>query len=560
MGPFRWLPLILAGTLFVSACSGSNPASPGSTNPGMPAATGATTAARPEAGSEKITVKGAIEDSRTGDAIPKAIVVFQALTTDTMPTAAATGSATGSAMPMAEAAPTPVPTATPQAPSNAGRQGATAPKRPAPKPDDPKAPKKVTVDDKGQFELKDVAPGTYMVTAYAPGYQAMTIVGNRPSQLNITLTPHKLPAGHEVAGSVKTAAEKPAEGAHVVSGVVAGQTIGDSTEAKSDGSFVLKDLRMGRTPIAAYVGDAGEIKAWALQSEVPIAVGKDKKTPSPQFILRAVSNPVILSGKVTSPVKELKPRQVSVQLVTDNGAVPLLTRTPDKEGYFRFSLPALAEGQTYQLIASGADAQGDVVYAHKHKLNASDLKLEIGLPKAPPSPKLEMVEDPAGLVSWDAVDDVSVYRLRVETTGDEPQTVWEGFSTGTRVALPDPDVIPLLKKGEKYRLTLSTIKVADGTGYDLASVAREPWAFAASHAPVDFVHGEAASGNGDQPAGQPKGGVAPAPVAPAVTKPAPVAKPAVPVKPAVPTKAPAKPAPGSKPVSPQPKAKGTSKV
>ncbi|MBO9540847.1 hypothetical protein J7643_09675 [bacterium] len=556
MGPFRWLPLVLAGTLLVSACSGSNPASPGSTNPGMPAATGANAPARPEAGSEKITVKGAIADARTGDAVPKAVVVFQALTSDSLPSPVATGSASASATPAPELTPSPAPTATPQAPTNAGRQGATAPKRPAPKPDDPKAPKKVSVDDKGQFEIKDIPPGTYMVTAYAPGYQALTIVGNRPNQLNLALTPHKQPAGHEVAGSVKTAADKPAEGAHVVAGVIPGLTIGDSTDVKSDGTFVLKDLRAGRTPVAAFVGDAGEIKAWAVQPEVPIAVGKDKKTPSPQFVLRAVSNPVILSGKVTSTVKELKPRQVSVQLVTDNGAVPLLTRTPDKEGYFRFSLPALAEGQTYQLIASGADGKGDVVYAHKHRLNASDLKLEIGLPKAPPAPKLDMFEESAGLVSWDAVDDVSVYRLRLETSGDEPQTVWESFSTGTRVALPDPDVLPLLKKGEKYRLTLSAIKVADGVGYDLASVTAEPWAFAASHAPVDFVYGQDTVGGVEPKAPEqapktPEHGLAPAPVVPPVAKPAtPAAKPAAPAKPA-------KPKPKA---TPKPKAKGTTKV
>ncbi|HEY9900764.1 MAG TPA: hypothetical protein V6D00_16410 [Pantanalinema sp.] len=550
MGPFRWLPLLLAGTLLVSACSGSNPASPGSTNPGIPAATGATTASRPEAGSEKVTVKGAIEDARTGDSVPKAVVVIQALTTDSLPSPVASGSATGSATP--EPTPSPVPTATPQAPTNAGRQGATAPKRPAPKPGDPRAPRKVSVDDKGQFEIKDVAPGTYAVTAYAPGYQALTIVGNRPTQLNMKLTPHKLSAGHEVAGSVKTAAEKPAEGAHVVAGVIPGLTIGDSTEAKSDGSFVLKDLRAGRTPVAAYLGDAGEIKAWALQAEVPVAIGKDKKTPAPQLVLRAVSNPVILSGKVTSSVKELKPRQVSVQLVTDTGALPLLTRTPDKEGYFRFSLPALGEGQTYQLIASGADAEGDVVYTHKHKLNASDLKLEIALPKAPIAPKLDAFEEPAGLVSWDAVDDVSVYRLRVETAGDEPETVWESFSTGTRVALPDPDVIPLLKKGEKYRLTLTSIKVADGTGYDLAGVSGEPWAFAASHAPVDFVFGE-------QPAVSPRAQAAPGSEAGLST--APVAPPALsPVTPsAAKPGAIAKPQPKPK-ATPKPKAKGTTKV
>jgi hypothetical protein len=373
----------------------------------------------------------------------------------------------------------------------------------------------------------------------------------------MALIPHKQGAGHEVAGAVKTAADKPAEGAHVVAGVLPGLTIGDATEAKADGSFVLKDLRSGRTPVAAYMGDAGEIKAWALQPEVPVAIGKDKKTPAPQFVLKAVSNPVILSGKVTSPVKDLKPRQVTVQLVTDNGALPLLTRTPDKEGYFRFSLPALGEGQTYQLIASGADAEGDVVYAHKHKLNASDLKLEIALPKAPGAPKVDAYAEAAGVVSWDAGDDVSVYRLRLETTDEDPQTVWESFSTGTRVALPDPDVIPLLKKGEKYRLTLTAIKVADGVGYDLAGVSAEPWAYAASHAPLAFVHGEQpAPANHDQAIPEPSMSAPPMDgpaVKPAI--PVPVVKPSAPVKPQAKPQAKPKPKP-----TPKPKAKGTPKV
>ncbi|MNY14717.1 hypothetical protein D3C86_1479030 [compost metagenome] len=120
-------------------------------------------------------------------------------------------------------------------------------------------------------------------------------------------------------------------------------------------------------------------------------------------------------------------------------------------------------------------------------------------------------------------------------------------------------MIPLLKKGEKYRLTLSAIKVADGVGYDLSSVTAEPWAFAASHAPVDFVYGQDTVGGVEpkapaqapkQAPKEPEQGLVPAPVAPPVAKPvAPAPKPV----------APAKQQPKSK-ATPKPKAKGTTKV
>lgn len=543
MGSYRWLPLIVAGTLLIGACSGSNPASPGATNPSMPGATGAgSSAARPEVGGEKVTVKGAVADARTGEGVAKAIVVVQAIATDVLPTATGSFDASGSMAAMPGDATASVPTPPPAPAASAGRQGATAPRRPAPAPEDPKRPRKVTVDGQGQFEIKDMAPGTYQITAYAPGYQAITIVGNRPAQLNLALVPHKAGAGHEVSGKVLSAAAKPAAGAHIVAGVLPGLTIGDSTTSNDDGRFALKDLKTGKTPIAAYLADTGEIKAWALQPDVPVAVGKDKKTPTPELTLRAVTNPVIFSGKVTAPTKELKPRQVAVQLVTDYGEVPLLTRTPDKEGYFRFSLPPLVEGQTYHLIASGASEQGDVVYAHRHKLNASDLKLEVELPTAAKAPNVAAGEDPVA-ITWDGMEGASVYRLRLETTADEPTTVWEGYSTGTRITLPDHDVIPLLRKSEKYRLTLSAIKVADGTAYELSGVMAEPWAFAANHAPVEFVYGEGAVAKPTA-----SRSIEPLPVATeAPAKPKPVIKPQT--KPQV--KPQAKPAPKA---TPKPKA------
>lgn len=532
MGPNRWLPLILAGTLLLAACSGSNPASPGATNPNM-APPGSTTPSRPEAGSEKMTVKGAIADARTGEALTKATLLVQLLTSDVFPS-----QATGS-MDASPSASSPDSTGSLLPPASAGRQGATAPRRPAPTAEDVKRPKKITVDDKGQFEIKDMQPGTYQITAYAPGYQALTLVGNRPVQLNMALVPHRATPGYELSGSVMTAASKPAQGAHVIAGVVPGLSIGDTTTAGDDGVFALRDLRKGKTSIAAYLGDASEIKAWAIQGEVPIAVGKDKKTPSPELTLKAVTNPVIFSGKVTASGKDLRPRQVAVALVTEYGEIPLLTRTPDKEGYFRFALPQLGEGQTYHLTASGTDTAGNVVYAHKHQLNAGDLKMEVALPEPPKEPRFDPTATPLSF-AWEAYEGVSVYRVRVESMGEEPQTLWEGYATGTRVLMPEPDVVPLLKKGEKYRMTLTAIKVAEGQPYELSSIAAEPWAQASSAAPKEFVFGDVSS----DPRKAPEATLS----APATIEPSPAPKltPKAPLKPTpMPKKpkAPKKPAP-----------------
>jgi hypothetical protein len=494
MGSFRWLPLALAGSLAVGAC-GSSPTTPGSTNPPLQAPA-ANPPSRPEAGSEKITLKGAIASAADGEGIANATLIVQALTTDVFPTGPASGSfdasgSLGASGSMPPPPPVPVaPSSAPPAPplASSGRSGATAPIRPAAALDDARKPKTVKVDSHGQFEVKDMEPGTYQITAYAPGYEALTLVGTRPRNLNLALLPHKAPKGYEVAGKVQTAASRPAIGAHVVAGVIPGLSVGDDTMVSNDGGFSLRDLRKGKTPIAAYLGDPGEIKAWAIQPEVPIAVGKDHRSATPELTLRAVTDPVILSGKVTSPNKDLKPRQVSVRLVTELGEVPLLTAKPDKEGYFRFALPQPGEGQTYHLTASGADADGDIVYAHKLKINASDLKVEIPLPDVPKAPHIALDEQPIA-VSWQAADWASVYRLRLETIGDEPVSVWEAYSTATKVTLPDPDVLAVLKKGTKYRLTLTSIKVADGVAYELQEVEAAPWALAASRTPTEFVYG-----------------------------------------------------------------------
>jgi hypothetical protein len=535
---------MLAGALMLSGCSGNNPATPGSVNPplGAPASTNTPESAAARQAAEKVTVHGSVADSRTGDAIPKATILMQAL--PEAPSAAPLDAATGSSMPPAEAS------------AATGSDPAAAPasaSAPQPKPaaaaaaKNPEKPIKLGVDDKGQFEVKDLLPGQYQITAFAPGYQPVTTIGVRPAQLHFELTPLSPKSGHAMTGTVKTAADKPASGARVVAGFTPGKTLGDAMTVGGDGKFDFKDLRSGKLPVAAYLAEGAEITAWAIQREVPIALGKEKLTPSPTLTLRAVTSPLILSGKVTSPSKELKPRQVHALLVEGDAEIPLITRTPDKDGFFRFSLPPLEEGQTYHLVATGLDEAGNTAYSHLHKVGDSDLKLELALPELPAKPEFQSQELAFG-AHWRGSANASVYRLRVESVGDDAQTLWEGWTSGTVLAMPDPETLPILKKGQTYRASFSAVKVAEGTPYELTSVPSAPWASAASLAPITFKAGKPLDEDDeDVPAmGEKKPAASEAqqqPKAEAKQQPKAEAKPKADVKPKAEAKPQAKPAP-----------------
>ena len=478
MGSRRWQTAMLAGALMLTGCSGNNPASPGSVNPplGAPATNTPAESAAARQAAEKVTVHGSVADARTGDAIPKATILLQAL--PEAPSSAPLDMATGSTPPAMGADP-----------ASASTPQAAATPKPAASPTAAPKPVKLGVDDKGQFEVKDLLPGQYQITAFAPGYQPVTTIGVRPATLHFELAPLAPKGGHAMTGTVKTAADKPASGARVVAGFTPGKTLGDAMTVGGDGKFDFKDLRTGKLPIAAYLAEGAEITAWALQREVPVALGKEKLTPSPTLTLRAVTSPLILSGKVTSPSKELKPRQVHALLVDGDAEIPLITRTPDKDGFFRFSLPPLEEGQTYHLVATGLDEVGNTAYSHLHKVADSDLKLELALPELPAKPEFQPEELAFG-ANWRGSANASVYRLRVESVGDDAQTVWEGWTNGTTLGMPDPATVPILSKGKTYRASFSAVKVAEGTPYELTAVPSVPWASAASLAPITFKAGE----------------------------------------------------------------------
>lgn len=476
----RWAAIIAALSVMVG-CSSSSPTSPGTPGQQLPGATGVAPTPKTDTTEEKVSIKGRVLDARTGDGLGKAtIVVYQvedigppAGADTALPAASATDSATGSPGATADAAPK---AAAPPKPKSA--KGKTV------------APSKTTADDKGNFEVKDLPPGTYAITAYQKGYVAVSYVGGRPvSKLNLALPPQGDDSGgYEVNGKVFLLSKKPAAGVMVGAALPPGLYSGAPAVSDADGGFTLTDLPAGKLLVGAWtLGDAGELRTWGVQKDVKVAEGKDRKSTSPQITLRAVSKSVVLAGKVTSANKSIKPRQVQVLLATDEGAeVALLTRTPDQDGNFRFKVPSPEEGTTYHLVASGVDSGGSASYAHIHKIAGQSYQYDLTLPELPATPSVSTETTPEW--SWAAAPDVSVYRVRLETTGDEGRTLWEGWTTGTSVALPQVQGLSL-KHGESYRFTLSAIKTQGA--FELAEIAATPWSAAASLAPREFVAGEA---------------------------------------------------------------------
>ncbi len=477
----RWAAVVAAFAV-VAGCSSSSPTStmPGQAGPGLPGAAAPTP--KSNEADEKLTIKGRVLDARTGDALAKAtVVVYQ--TEDIGPAVGAAEPPTGPAGATDSAS------ASIAAPATADTQPkATSKPKSTRKLKDPV---KATADDKGNFEVKDLPPGTYAVTAHHKGYVAVSYVGGRPAsgRLTLALSPQGDEAGgYEASGKVFLISKKPAAGVMVGAALPPGLFAGAPAVSDADGGFTLTDLPSGKVLVAAWTtGDVGQIKTWGVQKGVKIAEGKDRKSSSPQITLRAVSKPIVIAGKVSSAYKGIKPRQVQVLLATDEGAeISLLSRTPDQDGYFRFSLPAPEEDTTYHLIASGVDSRGSATYSHIHKISGPSHAFDLTLPELPATPSVDTRTTPEW--SWSAAPDVSAYRVRLETTGDDGKTLWEGWTTGTSVMLPQISGLAL-KHGEAYRFTLSSIKTQGA--FELSEVATTPWAGAASLAPKEFVAGEA---------------------------------------------------------------------
>lgn len=442
------------------------------------------------------------------------------------PVPGASGSPDGSPAPDASMSPgmSPAPGVSPAAGASPA-PGAAAPDAAAPgkEKDKPAAPtakatpiplKTMKVDSRGKYEMKELPEGTYSITFWAPGYQAQTFQGGLRSTLDVQLVPLALPKTnlHDLKGVVRQAGNEPAGNVEVEATSYKAHAPGAHASTDDAGNFALKGLLAGNYAVAAWTtGLDGDINTFALVKEVPVAVGREKRTVSPTLVLRAVTAPVLLAGTVegtpdeaeetkdapkgaapapaADPAKAnvVKPQSIRAYLRAGDGEIPLATANIGRDGYFRLRLPTLPEGVSYHLVASGTTASGETVYTHRHDVTKSDPKLTFKLPEAPGA--IDVAERSKGPdFTWEAAgSDVSAYRVTLTEIGQDGETLWEGWTTGTSLNLPNHDDFKLLKEGESYRYSLTAIKIEGGkSASDLTEVASASWSSSGMTRPATF--------------------------------------------------------------------------
>lgn len=479
---------VIAVLAAAAGCSSSSPTQPTGVSSNLPAAAPPGTSQTADT-VDSLTIKGRVTDAQTQMGLGKVTILVRQVQAAAptlpppglaTPSLGATGSATSSFAPP------------PAAPSPGASSSVQTLKHPI----------EVKADKHGDFEVKDLPPGTYSLTAYKPGYEAETFVGGRPAsgQVDLVLVPNGTPTGYELTGKVLLLNHKPAVGVHVAAALQPGLFASTAAITDANGNFTLDGLPSGDLTLASWeTGDAGEIKAWGYAKDVAVAMGKDKRIAHPEITLHAVEHPIILAGKVSSNSSAIKPRQVQVLLETSASAdIPLIARAPDQDGYFRFSVPAPEDTTSYHLLASGTDEHGDVSYAHLHDLAGPSHADDLVLPELPATPSMQV--DAHTTWSWQPLGDVSAYRVRLESTGDNAATLWEGWTTGTSLTFPDIPGLEFLK-GDKYRFSLTAIK-ADGA-FELPEIGLAQWDAAASLAPREFVAGEKIQETAQAPASGP---------------------------------------------------------
>ncbi|MEB3197268.1 MAG: hypothetical protein VKP62_08700 [Candidatus Sericytochromatia bacterium] len=360
------------------------------------------------------------------------------------------------------------------------------------------------VDSRGKFEFKDLPEGTYNLTVWAPGYQALSLIGTMPSEVDIPLRPLEpdLKKLHEMKGVVRLANNQPAAKVDVEVSSVAGKLAGGRELTDENGSFSMKGLPSGSYSAAAWTTNLeGEIVSFAMVKEVPVSQGRERRTVSPTLILRAVTAPLLFAGTVEGSAKEtevkaaiaakkgipgVRPTRVQAAIVVGDGEIPLASVPVAKDGYFRLRLPPLPEGATYHLTASGQSETGQTSHVHVHDLEAADPKVSLKLPEAPDSvTPADRSKHPR--FTWEAHStQVTAYRLAVEKTGPDGDTIWETWTSGTGASLPNVKDLYFLREGESYRYILSAVKLVDDKKFELTNLADRPWEFSGLTKPATF--------------------------------------------------------------------------
>lgn len=367
------------------------------------------------------------------------------------------------------------------------------------------APAKViNVERNGKFELKDLPDTSVQVTVWAPGYQGVTYQGKLPAQIDLTLRPFKADERnlHALKGQVRLTNNQAAKGIAVELGAVPGRWPTKSATSDADGRFTMTQLGAGNHVLGAWTRNAaGEVNAFALLKEVPLAVGREKRSVSPTLVLRAPNAPWLLSGNVEGlateaeikrarqekkPLAGFKGLDVRAYVQVNETELALESARIGNDGYFRLRVPDLPNGATYHIVASAQNELGQIAYAHRWGLNGPSSKVNLPLPKS----NVSVTVDEASLTpkfSWEGSGaDVAAYRLTLEDAVTEGDTIWEGWTTGTAIGLPEAKGLDLLKADHSYRYQLTAIKLGPEGKPDPLSVGQQAWESSVMSKPASF--------------------------------------------------------------------------
>lgn len=360
------------------------------------------------------------------------------------------------------------------------------------------------VDSQGKFELKEIPEGSYNLTFWAPGYQAVSFIGSLPKDIDVPLRPLEpdVKKLHEVKGVVRLANNQPAGDVDVEISSLTGRLAGQRESTDQSGNFKMKGIPSGNYSLAAWTNDSdGELASFAMVKEVPVAVGRERRSVSPTLVLRAVTNPVLFAGTVEGsaresevkaalaakkPVPGVRPQRVLAALQVGDGEIPIMSVPIGKDGYFRLRLPPVPDGVTYHLTATGQSETGQLAYKHLYDLEAADPKLTIKLPDAPSGVTVaERGKHPR--FSWEALNSqVTAYRLSVDKVGPDGDTLWEAWTGNTGANLPNVKELSFLREGESYRYSLSAVKLLDDKKFELSQVVDRPWEASGVTKPATF--------------------------------------------------------------------------
>jgi hypothetical protein len=225
----------------------------------------------------------------------------------------------------------------------------------------------VTTDQTGGFGL-EVAAGTYVVTASAPGYilssQSVIVTAGAPSQVVFSLQPETAPGGASVFGFVTDPDENELKGVIVT---IDGINYSGETETDGDGFFQFESVPAGNYTLTF------EFEGYQIQTQgISITEGQTE-VDLDVIIMEPIVIAAIFGSVIDINGEPLESVRVKIKGIKTQFTDVVLT---DADGFFEFTD---LEKDTYLIIAN---KKGYKNTKQKVKLNEGEQKeVEIVLKK-----------------------------------------------------------------------------------------------------------------------------------------------------------------------------------